>query len=971
MAVVGHAFLNILASVRGIRDSLDTEVDRAERNAPTIELGVTLRAGALRAEIAAATREASEQTVTLPATADTQPAAREVAELVRRESGRSIGLRVTLDRSLGAAVRGLAALDEGVNRSTATITRHTATVGLSTLRYAALTAAAGQVVTVLGGLGGAAATASGSLLLLPAAGLAAAAALGVLRLGTSGLADAFAETDPAKFAEAIAQMPPAMQATARAVRELQGDFGELRLEVQERLFANLGREVSDLGALYLPAVREGLGDMADSLNATARGFGLFAREAQTVEDVRTILDNSAISMGELSNGVAPVLSGLRDIAAVGSSFLPALASGLAEGATNFGAFIAQARQTGELEQWISGGLSALGELFTLLGNLVRIVGAVFAAADTGGASLLGTLTALTGSLAAFLSTGQGRLALQQIFSGLGAVTAALLPLLVAVGQTVATVVAPAVAQLGPMVAQALGVLVAGVGPAGQILAALAPLAGTAAQAVASLLVPALGAVSGVVAELAPALQVVAGELVGGALAEGVRELSPALIALAKAAAPLIVQFGRLLVQAVQVAAPALANLLRVLTPIAVQIGGALLTALAAVLPLVGQLADVWAQVLLAGLTAALPVLPVIVSTVQRLAEVLSVGLAAATPSLVLIGQLLGETLSVGLQGLLPLLPPLVEGLLRITTEGLLPLTPVLLQLVSELLPSVLQLVALLVPVIVQATGVLATWTAMFAGVAAEVTEKLIPVLRFLIDNVVVPIFQRIVDTVSGALRFLQGILDVVMGVITGDWSRAWSGVKDIVSGAWQAIVSVVDLATGGLVSFVAGIPGRLLGALGDLGSLLVEAGKNLIRGLLRGIESMINSVRDKLAQLTNLLPSWKGPPERDAKLLRGNGVLIMRGLISGLEQEEPAVRRYLLDLTRSIPQQTTPNGAAAPIRPGRVTATAAGAGGVQAADLAEFTAAVRELAARPVIVQVGATEIARATAEGERVLARR
>ncbi|XVV06344.1 phage tail protein [Actinosynnema sp. CA-248983] len=969
MAVVGHAFLKILASVEGIGTALDRAVDRAERTAPSVSLGVDLRVAELHAQIEAALRAAADRRVTVPVAADTRPAERDVESLRRAESDRSIRLAVTLDRSVGAAVRGLAALDEGVTRSTATITRHTSAVGLSTLRYAALAAAAGQVVTVLGGLGATAATASGSLLLLPAAGIAAAVALNVLRLGTTGLADALAATDPAAFAEAVAEMPPAMQATARAVRELQGEFAGVRLDVQQRLFADLGREVADLGALHLPAAREGLGDMADSLNATARGFGLFAREAQTVADVRTILNNSATAMGKLAGGVAPVLSGLRDIAAVGSSFLPALASGLAEGASSFGEFIAQARQTGQLEQWISGGLSALGELFTLLGNIVRIVGAVFAAADAGGASLLGTLNALTGSLAAFLSTGEGSVALQQLFAALGEIASGLLPLLVAVARTVATVVVPAVAQLGPQLAQALGVLADGVGPAGQILASLTPLAGAAAQAFASLLVPALGAVAGVTAELAPAVQTVVGELVGGALPDAVRELSPALISLARAAAPLIVQFGQLLVQAVRTAAPALANLLTLLTPIAVQLGGALLTAASDVLPVLGQLADLWTQVLVAGLQAALPVLPVAVTVIQQLADVLSTRLAQATPTLVQIGQLLGETLAVGLTGLLPLLPQLVDGLLRIGVEGLLPLAPPLLDLVVTLLPSLISLVETLMPVVVLATGVLATWAGMIARVAADVSEKLGPVLVWLIDNVVRPVFANIASTVSGTLTFLQGLLDTVMGVITGDWSRAWNGLKDILSGALQAAWGAANLATGGLLDLIASLPRRILDALGDLGSLLVEAGRNIIRGLLRGIESMINSVRDKLRQLTNLLPSWKGPPERDRTLLRANGVLIMRGLVSGLEQGEPAVRRYLADLTASIPQQAAPDERAGRIVTGRVTATSSGA--AVPADLAEFVAAVRELASRPVIVQVGATEIARATAEGERILSRR
>lgn len=936
-------------------------------------MGAQIQTTLVRAQLAALAREGDRTALRLLAQLDSTAAEGEFAALRRRLSGHTVTIRAALDRSVGASVRGLARLDHGVTRLTGSITAHTATVGAATLRYAALAGGIAQALGLMGGLGAAAGTAAGSLLVVPAVGIAAAAALGALRLGVDGLNDALTAGTPADYAKAVADFPPAMRETTDAVRALRPQLDGLRLDVQTALFAGLGGEVSRLGDRYLPVLRAGLVGIAQGYNQAARQAAGFAAEARTVDDVRLILDNTSSSVRALAGGIGPLLRAVRDVAAVGSDFLPGFASGIGESTERFAQFIATARQTGQLREWLSAGLSALGDLANVLGNLARIVAAILSAANSQGAGLLVTLHALTDGMLAYLRSAEGTRALSQFFSGLGAVASALLPLLVEVGRVAGSVLAPAVAQLGPLVAAGLGVLVGAVEPAGRVLAALVPLAGTAAQALASLLVPAIELLAGVTAELAPAVSVLVGELVGGALADGVRELAPALVGLARAAAPLIVQLGQLLVQAVNIAAPALANLLRVLTPIAAQVGGALLTALSAVLPLVGQLADVWAQVLLAGLQAALPVLPVVVATVQRLAEVLSVGLAAATPTLVHIGQLLSVTLAVGLQELLPLLPLLVEGLLRITTEGLLPLTPLLLQLAVELLPSVLQLVTALTPVIVQATGVLTTWTAMVAAVTAEVGSKLIPILRFLIDNVVGPVFARIVDTVSGALRAVQGLINLVMGVVTGDWSRAWSGVRDIVSGAWQAIRSGVDLATGGLVSFVAGIPGRLLGALGDLGSLLVEAGKDVIRGLLRGIESMINSVRDRLRQVTDLLPDWKGPPSRDRTILHGNGRLIMRGLLAGLEAETPAVRAYLSDLTASIPRLAAPEQVRARIGPDRAAAPSAVTVAPLSAppDWGELVDAVRELAARPVVVQVGATEIARATAEGDRILSRR
>ncbi|WNV82209.1 hypothetical protein [Umezawaea sp. Da 62-37] len=905
---------------------------------------------------------------------DSATAEAQFEQVRHRMSDKNVSLKVVLDKSLGTALRGMAELDRGVTGLTGSITRHTATVGASTLKYAALAGALAQAISLVGGLASAAATASGSLLVLPAVGIAAAVAVQTLKLGVDGLSDALKADTPEKYAKAVKDFPPAMRATSDAVRALKPEFDGLKLDVQTALFADLSGEVTKLGGTYLPVLRGGLSEVAAGFNVGARGVGEFGREGQTVDDVRLILDNTGQSVRYLSGGFAPLLRALRDIAAVGSDFLPGFASGLADGADTFSQFIATARETGQLRQWMSAGLSALGDLFTLLSNLVKIVATVFAAADQGGAGLLGTLNAVTGGLLAFLRSAEGTVALQQIFGGLGAVAGALLPLVMSIASVLASDVAPAIALLGPMVAAALGVLTGAAAPLGTILGALAPLVGTAAQALASVLVPVLTLLSGVVAELAPAVSLVVHELVGGALADGVRELSPALLALARAAAPIIVQLGQLLVDALRVAAPALSALLTVLTPIASELAGSLLTALAAVLPLVGQLAGVFSAVLLAALQAVMPVLPVVVDVVEQLADVLSVGLAAATPSLIETGRLLGEVLTTALVGLLPLLPPLAEAWMRIWSEGLVPLLPVLLELVSALLPPAVELITKLLPLVLQAAGLLATWTAAIAKVAAAFTEGLIPVLLFLIDNVVVPVFDKIVSVVSGALQALQGGLDLFIGIFTGDWDRAWTGAKDLVIGAFRSIASGIDLATGGLLSYVAGLPGRIIGALGNVGSLLLQVGKDIINGLLRGIESMFQTVKNRLAQLTNLLPSWKGPPARDRTLLRANGVLLMRGLVTGLEDGEPAVRNYLSDLTRRLPltlERSTVDITRSGARTFGATESTSTEQPVTAADLAAFTDAVRELAARPVVVQVGTTEIARATAEGNRVLSRR
>lgn len=67
-------------------------------------------------------------------------------------------------------------------------------------------------------------------------------------------------------------------------------------------------------------------------------------------------------------------------------------------------------------------------------------------------------------------------------------------------------------------------------------------------------------------------------------------------------------------------------------------------------------------------------------------------------------------------------------------------------------------------------------------------------------------FQTVGNLVSNLYKsikdILQGIIDFVAGVFTGDWTKAWEGVKEIFKGIWNGIVSVVEAAINFIISGV-------------------------------------------------------------------------------------------------------------------------------------------------------------------------
>lgn len=183
---------------------------------------------------------------------------------------------------------------------------------------------------------------------------------------------------------------------------------------------------------------------------------------------------------------------------------------------------------------------------------------------------------------------------------------------------------------------------------------------------------------------------------------------------------------------------------------------------------------------------------------------------------------------------------------------------------------------------------------------------------------------------NGAKALWNGLKAVWNGVVSATNSaknKLTGYARNIVAG-WGAVVTGVRNMGNGIrsafnsaVAFVRGIPGTILRSLGNLGSLLWNAGSSIIQGLINGITSRIGSVKSTLTGLTKRLSSWKGPPSTDARLLTPAGRLIIRGLIDGVRQESKNLKRELNAVTAMIGGTEAQMGFGAQ-RPNLVTAAA-------------------------------------------------
>lgn len=100
-----------------------------------------------------------------------------------------------------------------------------------------------------------------------------------------------------------------------------------------------------------------------------------------------------------------------------------------------------------------------------------------------------------------------------------------------------------------------------------------------------------------------------------------------------------------------------------------------------------------------------------------------------------------------------------------------------------------------------------------------------------IGDVFFNVFGTIFDIISGVITALRGLIDFIAGVFTGDWEKAWSGLKTFFKGIWDAIWAIVkapiNLIIWGLnklwsaiYSVVSGIVNGIGGIAGFIGDLL-------------------------------------------------------------------------------------------------------------------------------------------------------
>ncbi|MCA1624160.1 MAG: hypothetical protein LC778_10235 [Acidobacteria bacterium] len=271
---------------------------------------------------------------------------------------------------------------------------------------------------------------SGALGTIPAAAGAAAIILGALKLATAGFGDALKNVrDPAKFAESIKTMPPAMQDVMRSIQALVPAWDTMRNRVQETFWSGMNTHVDLLGRKYMPVVNTAMFQAANSMGSATRGIAQFLEESTTISDVSQSFGNMQTFIDTLISRFPNLVQAILDVVTVGSASLPSLSAMIGGLIDRFTAFIAKARESGQLGEWIQAGVDSLAVLGQIIANLGGLITGVFQASNSDGGTFLTTIRDLTANMLAWVQSAEGQEKIGEVFSALGQIAFALLEIL--------------------------------------------------------------------------------------------------------------------------------------------------------------------------------------------------------------------------------------------------------------------------------------------------------------------------------------------------------------------------------------------------------------------------------------------------------------------------------------------------------------------------------------------------------------
>lgn len=799
--------------------------------------------------------------------------------------------------------------------------------------------------TLIAGAGGAAVyltaallPAVGALTALPAAAVAAKIATTALTMALDGVGDALGASltgDADKFNEKLKELPPT---TRGVVKELGSTLGGLQKSTQEAFFGPMKSATKGLAADLKGPLKAGFADVGDSLGGVGAEVVKFVRTGKSISVLKGLFAGVGSAIDGIKTGVKPLLAGVRDLIAV---FIPGMGSAgqsIGDAMARWGAWMSQIAKSGKAMSWFTQAKEALKSLWGIGQNVARIISGIFGAAD--GGNLLATIEAITAKLATWVNSAEGQQQLGALFESLGTIAQALLAILPGVGGALM------------LVAQAFNALPA-------------PLReGIATVLAFSVVAKGLGGVIG------PTINAI--DNIGNVASKIGPKIMPAIAALGRLGLAAMTAAGKMAIAAARV------------------VGGWILMGVQSLIQ-AARMAVAW-------IIALGPIAWIIAAIVAIVALV------------IVYWDEIISALETAWNWIADLAQSVWNGIV---------------DFFSGIWDSVMSAFETSWRFII---GLVKGYFAMMFGIIDFAVNFVVGLFTFMWDTIVAGVefaWNFIVSIVQGYITMMMTIIHTVVTGIVTFLTGAWEWIKSAAVAVWNALVSAVKTAwnfiksavqTGinrvmaiigflrqiparaaqwfqqmknaavskltALISWAKSVPGKVLAALGKVGSKLLGAGRSLIQGLLNGMKAAWSSIKSwilgALKGIKDAVLDFFGISS-PSKLFAYYGRMIGTGLAIGLQKTTGLIGRASAALNNAV---AVPDADMAITAASSLSTTAPThlseedrnllrAGSAVAIPDDQLDRLADRLAERPAKAEVAFVDVARAADRGQRQLVRR
>ena len=182
-------------------------------------------------------------------------------------------------------------------------------------------------------------------------------------------------------------------------------------------------------------------------------------------------------------------------------------------------------------------------------------------------------------------------------------------------------------------------------------------------------------------------------------------------------------------------------------------------------------------------------------------------------------------------------------------------------------------------------------------------------------------FEKISDILRHVMDALGGLMDFITGIFTGNWKKAWEGIKAFFEGCWKAMESLLILVIQSIYNWIVdqlnlvwGIWEKIWNQIGEFFSSIWENISNTAKRVFDNISLLIQIALDTIK--TNWNNIWEGLADTTKKIFDGiwgaikgaiNNILsgvetMANGVVRGINKMIDALNELSFDVPDWVPE---------------------------------------------------------------------